>query len=455
MTIYNPADLTLVRETRFLTLKEGLNRLQFSWENTRIDPTSLSLRPGYAAATQLDIQDLTFPPRIPHAGVWHVHSRRAGRVPVEISYLTSGLAWRAFYLGTLARDEKTLHLEGYVQITNASGEDYADARTRLIVGEVHLLDDIAALARRRYPYGRPQPEAGDVPPGASRQLKMHLQAAEAEGARGVSAAPTPPVLPGGRAEYFVYTIAGRQNLPHGWAKRLPGFRAEAVPVRNRYKYDEDRFGPQVYRFLNFGNDPAHRLGQSPIPEGDLKVFRRVDDDLHLAYEGASRINYVPVGEAAELNLGPASDVRVEPRLMRFATENYLFDGRGDISGWEEVHHFKVAVKNSRDLPVTIEIRRRIDAASWAIDLGEDGPGVAQVDLQTVQFTLDLPPASVREFGYTLTTRHGQNAEESLRPSEAMQSPANPAAEAGWTIRPRPPEDRQGPGRGSPAAPARR
>ena len=43
VTIYNSADLTLVRESRFLTLREGLNKLQFSWENTLIDPTSLSM----------------------------------------------------------------------------------------------------------------------------------------------------------------------------------------------------------------------------------------------------------------------------------------------------------------------------------------------------------------------------------------------------------------------------
>ncbi len=43
LTIYNSADLTLVREQRTLTLKKGLNRLEFGWENTLIDPTSVQL----------------------------------------------------------------------------------------------------------------------------------------------------------------------------------------------------------------------------------------------------------------------------------------------------------------------------------------------------------------------------------------------------------------------------
>ncbi|MGB9677094.1 MAG: hypothetical protein ACPLZ9_00605, partial [Candidatus Ratteibacteria bacterium] len=41
LTIYNSADLTLVRDERILTLKKGENSLQFSWANTLIDPTSL------------------------------------------------------------------------------------------------------------------------------------------------------------------------------------------------------------------------------------------------------------------------------------------------------------------------------------------------------------------------------------------------------------------------------
>ncbi|MHC4353816.1 MAG: hypothetical protein ACYS0H_13985, partial [Planctomycetota bacterium] len=45
LTIYNSADMTLVRESRALTLKDGKNALQFSWENTLIDPTSLEMLP--------------------------------------------------------------------------------------------------------------------------------------------------------------------------------------------------------------------------------------------------------------------------------------------------------------------------------------------------------------------------------------------------------------------------
>ena len=159
LTIYNSADLTLARESRALTLKEGTNALQFSWENTLIDPTSLEMLPRNHAG-QIDIAELVYPARVKNLGLWNISSEVSGKVPVEISYLTSGLSWRAFYMGTLSPDEKTMRLQGYVRVTNHSGEDYEDAQVRVIVGKVHLLDQIAELARREYPYGRP----GEVVP---------------------------------------------------------------------------------------------------------------------------------------------------------------------------------------------------------------------------------------------------------------------------------------------------
>ena len=56
LTIYNSADLTLVRETRYLTFRKGLNKLEFSWANTLIDPTSVEFRP-LTHADQVEVLD--------------------------------------------------------------------------------------------------------------------------------------------------------------------------------------------------------------------------------------------------------------------------------------------------------------------------------------------------------------------------------------------------------------
>ena len=70
LTIYNSADMTLARESRALTLKEGVNKLQFSWANTLIDPTSLEKLPKMNA-DKIDIAELTYPPRVQNLGLWN------------------------------------------------------------------------------------------------------------------------------------------------------------------------------------------------------------------------------------------------------------------------------------------------------------------------------------------------------------------------------------------------
>src|SRR5210317_1994027 len=79
LTIYNSADMTLVRESRALTLRDGPNKLQFSWANTLIDPTSLEMLPK-ASADKIDIAELTYPPRVKNLGLWNIDSEISGKV---------------------------------------------------------------------------------------------------------------------------------------------------------------------------------------------------------------------------------------------------------------------------------------------------------------------------------------------------------------------------------------
>ena len=413
ITIYNSADLTLVRESRALTLKTGDNKLQFSWANTLIDPTSLEMLPK-ADADKIDIADLTYPPRVTNLGLWNIESQVSGKVPVEISYLTSGLSWRAFYMGTLTKDEKTMRLQGYVRVTNNSGEDYENAQTRLIVGKVHILDEIAALARRQYPYGRPgEPIAPTMPaPAAMPATEAKRAFAVAAGAR-FEREPK-KIEKEGLSEYFLYTIEGTETIPTGFSKRLPSFDVDDVPVVNLYKYEEQRHGRAVVRFLSFKNDEEHELGETPIPGGMLKVYRNAGEGGHLSYTGQSSFKYIPVDEDVELNLGPVANVVVEPKLMDFKTENYRFERRGNISGWDEIRTFKIEVKNTREIPVKVEIKRNFDTQYWKLGNTGDVGDFEKVDLDTVKYTRVLEPGSATSFEYTLRTYHGAR-EEDWRP----------------------------------------
>ncbi len=97
LTIYNSEDLTLVRETRKVSFKQGVNPLQFSWANTLIDPTSVELR-FLTDPDKLEVLDTTFPHDKPQMLYWNVQSEIDGEAIVEITYFTSGISWSADYV---------------------------------------------------------------------------------------------------------------------------------------------------------------------------------------------------------------------------------------------------------------------------------------------------------------------------------------------------------------------
>src|SRR5258706_2551362 len=145
LTIYNSEDLTLVRETRSVTFKKGANPLQFSWANTLIDPSSVDLR-FLTSADKLEVLDTTFPHDKPQMLYWNVSSEFDGEATIEITYFTSGISWSADYIALADKDEKELSLEGFVRVSNHSGEEYEDAHIRLVVGTINLVEKIAQLA---------------------------------------------------------------------------------------------------------------------------------------------------------------------------------------------------------------------------------------------------------------------------------------------------------------------
>jgi len=408
ITIYNSADLTLARDIRTLTMRKGSNRLQFAWSGTLIDPTSLEMLP-LSQARDIQLQSLHFPPRVQGLGIWNIDSDIAGKVPFEITYFTSGISWQAYYLATLTPDEDAMKLQGYVRVINNSGEDYDNAETRLVVGKINLLDRIADLARRREPFGRPGPGIPAPMVGMAADMVMEeaesrMYAAKAQMKR----ARPKEIRKEGLSEYFLYTIEGTEDIANGWGKRLVSFTAQEVPVKNLYRYEEERYGSSSVRFLSFANDQEHNLGSEPIPGGLVKVFRDTGDDGYLSYVGARDTKYIPKGEEVNLNLGPSKRVSVKPKLMDYRTDNYEWkDDR--ITGWDEHRTMKVEVANYRDMPVKVEVRRNFPVTAWELENDGDPGHYEKVDADTVQYTLELPPNGRKVVTYDVTWHMGSRS----------------------------------------------
>ncbi len=395
LTIYNSADLTLVKETRYLTFRKGLNKLEFSWANTLIDPTSVEFR-ALTHADQVEVLDVSFPPRVTNTLEWRINSEFAGEVQVEIRYFTSGISWSADYVAEANKPEKLMTLAGFVRVNNNSGEDYENAQIRLVVGVIRLVEEIAQLARQ----GRP----GPLPPAPTGAMAVTAKRMAMEMDRALGAAEAAPreIVKEGVSEYFLYTVEGRDTIPNGWSKRLPSFRAADVPITSYYKFEREQWGDQVVRFYRFKNDEDGQLGNEPLPDGAVMAFRFVTPDNLLNFVGRTNVKYIPIGEQVEMELGNDREVMVKPTLMDWQKLDIRFDQWGGVVGWTIKETWQVEVQNSKDIDVMLDIRRNF-AGDW--DLKTDAP-YEKVDAGKVKFVLPLKSREKKTFTYELTTRYG-------------------------------------------------
>ncbi|MCX6555004.1 MAG: hypothetical protein NTZ12_08340, partial [Candidatus Aminicenantes bacterium] len=244
LTIYNSEDITMVREHRLLTVKEGVNRIQFSWANTLIDPTSIEFR-ILENQEKVDLVDTTFPAGRNDALQWNIKSQMAGKIPVEIRYFTSGITWAADYVGIANQDETKLNVTGYVRVTNNSGELYDNAQTRLVVGKINLVEKIADLARRPPPTGVTSVTAGTLTlSGAVLDAKVTEYSVRAQNgtldANGLVVERGKDVQKQGLSEYFLFTIEGREDIKDKEPKRLVALKVAEVPLECFYKLTDRR-----------------------------------------------------------------------------------------------------------------------------------------------------------------------------------------------------------------------
>jgi hypothetical protein len=401
LTIYNSADLTLVKETRVLTFKKGLNRLEFSWANTLIDPTSVEFR-ALTHADAVEVLDVSFPPRVVNTLEWRIQSEYAGEVTVEIRYFTSGISWSADYVAEAVKNEKAMTLAGFVRVNNRSGEDYENAQVRLVVGVVRLVDEIVKLAQAGRPGAVPPPPPAAAPAPAPARAMRALSGAVA---LAEDKAKVAEIVKEELSEYFLYTVEGRDTIPTGWSKRLPSFQTPGVPITSFYKYEKERWRDQVMRYYRFTNSVASKLGKEPLPDGDVKAFRIVSDDNLYAFVGRTSVKYIPVNETVELELGNDREVLVKPTLMNWVKTDIAFDARGDVKGWTTKETWEIEVQNSRDIDVVLDIRRNF-RGDWTLATAAK---YDSVDATKVKFVLPLKSREKQKLTYELTTRHGTNA----------------------------------------------
>jgi hypothetical protein len=394
LTIYNSEDMTLVKEMRSITFKKGVNRIQFSWANTLIDPTSVYFRPVEHEA-DIEVLDTTFPADRPQVLVWNVESKFEGQVKVEVSYFTSGISWSADYVMITDPGETKASFDGYVTVVNNSGEDYEGAQVRLVVGVINLVEKIAQLARPPAPGGAPgKPMDGKMQQLAARNaIELADVNGLAWGAGAVTAgkpSAPPKIVKEGLSEYFIFTVEGEQTVKTGWSQRMVSFRAKDVLFEVLYRYRPHQYGPRPVRFFILANDAEHKMGESPLPDGIIRVFRDNGRD-GLSFFVAQSTKYIPIKEKIELNVGTDNQIVYERVVLDLTRQNFLYDHAPPVVvGWEETRKWQEDIRNYRAKPIKIEIRHVLPGdVDFSMEAGQ-AQGLKLFDFQTPEYTMDVP-----------------------------------------------------------------
>jgi hypothetical protein len=355
---------------------------------------------------------------------WNVRSEIDGEATLEISYFTSGISWSADYVCIADPGETEMSIDGFVRVTNNSGEEYEDAQVRLVVGQINLVEKIAQLARI------PVQEVAELQKNKRNEYRLRalrgaISPRPSSAAEPAAEASAPKeIIKEGLSEYFIYTIEGTETIPNGWSKRMRSLEADEVPFTIQYRYREREYGPQLVRLYLLKNDKDSKLGTTPLPDGMFRVFRDNGRD-GLSFLVAQSLKYVPIGDKIELNLGPDPDVIFELLKLKVWRGNVWMhlhgssvyrrvdDGRlkvevnSTVAGWAEHTIYNQRIRNFTDKPIEVEVRRSFDGHI----VFRSSLGAKNHDYRTAQFTKVLEAGESVDLLYEVVQLMGHSAKQ--------------------------------------------
>ncbi|MCU7940270.1 MAG: DUF4139 domain-containing protein [gamma proteobacterium symbiont of Bathyaustriella thionipta] len=429
LTIYNSEDLTLVRETRQISIKKGQNRLQFSWANTKIDPTSVQLE-FLSHPIEMHLSNTTFPHDKPQMLYWHITSSVERLATVEISYFTSGIRWQADYSAILAQSAKTMALDSFVTVTNHSGENYENAQVRLVIGKINLVERVNELVNRaNYKKEQLQERKRSV------RVKMAKKMMGKASGRYDMAPMSSVVMEDGMmaekevakdslSEYTIFTIEGTETISDQWAKRLRTGFAQTIATDIIYRYRPREYGHILARVLSFKNNKQSSLGEAPLPEGNIQIYQK-NQQGSLTYIAGLTLKYTSIDDKVELNTGTDPDIHFElvnlknwhdniwmhykkGNLYRRIGDGHIkIDHNSTVAGWNEHRLFVQHLRNFTDKPINVEIRRVISGDAVV----KSQLDIKQHDFQTVDIHTRLAVGDKQELLYETLVKKGRNAKQ--------------------------------------------
>ena len=317
---------------------------------------------------------------------WLLESAAAGPLVAELSYITGGMSWNADYNLVEAGEKDKLDLTGWVTIDNQSGKDFAEARIKLMAGDVSKIQ-----------------RGGD-----QNEMRRGQPAVTAPG----GSMGGPPVTEKTFDEYHLYTLARPTTLHDRETKQVEFVRAAGISAERLYIYDgvkidwqryrgssmenirrERDYGtqcnPKVWVMREFKNTEENQLGM-PLPRGQLRFYRR-DDDGRLEFTGENLIDHTPKDERVRVYTGNAFDLVGERKRT-----NFKMDNNGQ---WAD-ESFEITLRNHKTEAAYVRVVEHLYRwVNW--EIMEKTNTFLKTDAQTIEFRLQLKPDEEQTITYTV------------------------------------------------------
>ena len=213
-----------------------------------------------------------------------------GKQTLELSYLSSGLSWRADYVARLDADEKFLDMNGWVTLDNQSGASYKNARLQVVAGAVNR-----------------------VRPSRS-ERSFYL----AEATVALRAVQSEVMLEESLFEYHLYTLGHKTDVLENQTKQVALLAASRVPIKKEYVlwYDRSRLSDsKVSVIVKVENKEENNLGIA-LPKGIIRVYKNDSTDSS-QFIGEDNIDHTPKNETIRLKLGNTFDITAKRKETEY------------------------------------------------------------------------------------------------------------------------------------------
>lgn len=290
--------------------------------------------------------------------VWQVWTERQGKHLAQVAYLTDNITWKADYTAVTNQDDTAVDFAGWVTITNKSGARYADARIKLIAGDVHRVQPPVPIVRREF--------------ATARGAGLDDRAGFEEKAFG---------------EYHMYTLGRLSTVNENQVKQIELIApARDVPVRKYYEYTA---GTKVQVYLEVKNDKESKLG-IPLPKGKVRVYKKDEADGSLEFVGEDQIDHTPQDEKFKLLIGNAFDIVGETKVVSDQS----------LTQRSRRRTVEIELRNHKEQDVEVEVIQRL-TQNWEIE--KTTHEYAKKDAYTVKFV--IPVKANGKTTLTYTVRH--------------------------------------------------